>query len=156
LLSLTDGTAPGEPVNATVGSDDADQPDADQVDARVMAVRCRLDQDYLGEPADLARPADQAAGAARGGQAPVLWGRFLDLHEPAGRPFAERFTKSEADCDRLAAGTSPTVAALAADLRARAETLRFLVSGRGPGSWPVAAAWSRGPPAAQLPTAAAG
>jgi hypothetical protein len=40
LLSLLGQTASGEPGNATVGSDDADQADAHQVDAQVIALKC--------------------------------------------------------------------------------------------------------------------
>ena len=99
----------------------------DGLDALVMALRCRLDQGYLGTAADLART------ARRGDHAAVLWSGFLALHEPAGLPFAGRFGAFAADCDRLAAAAGPGIAALAADLRARARTLRFVLSGRGPG-----------------------
>jgi hypothetical protein len=133
LLSLIGETAPGEPGNATVGNYGADQADANQIDARSWHSSAVLTRATWAKPQTWpgVRTRPQAPPAAT--KRLVLWGRFLDLHEPAGRPFAERFTKFEAECDRLGAGTAPTVAALAANLRARAETLRFVLSGRGPG-----------------------
>jgi len=57
---------------------------------------------------------------------------FLVLSEGEGRTFAERAAEFSGLCDRLAAGGSAAVVALAADLRLRADVLGFVLSGLGP------------------------
>ena len=64
-----------------------------------------------------------------------LWVGFLGLYLESDEPFAERVAAFSALCDESAGpdGYSPSVRALAADLRSRAEVMRFVLSGMGPG-----------------------
>ena len=96
-------------------------------------VRCRMEQGYSRAAADLARSA--APGLLMDGDAGAglrLWQGFLVLSEGEGRTFAERAAEFSGLCDRLAAGGSAAVVALAADLRLRADVLGFVLSGLGP------------------------
>jgi hypothetical protein len=104
-------------------------------EALLAAVRCRIEQGYMRAAADLTRsapPEVRAAGDA--GAALRLWEGFLGLYDTGDRPFAERAAEFADLCDELGtgAGASPAVTALAADLRSRAELMRFVLSGLGP------------------------
>ena len=102
-------------------------------EALVWAVRCRVEQGYIRAAADLARKAPSRARAAGDeGIALRLWRGFLALYESGDRPFAEMATEFRGRCEALAAGASVPVIALAADLRSRAEIMRFVLSGLGP------------------------
>ena len=97
----------------------------------LAAVRCRADQGYLRAAADLLREALPAVAAT-----PTLrlWAGFLELYREGDQPFAARAAAFPALCDESVAssGDDPAVGALAADLRSRAEVLRFVLSGMGP------------------------
>jgi CHAT domain len=114
--------------------------DADGQATLVAAVRCRLEQGYLREAADLARGVRTASpgsgtsttGVSDPASALGLWHGFLGLYAPADQPFARRFAEFAAQCDRHGRAASQALAPLAADLEARAETLGFVLSGGGP------------------------
>lgn len=96
----------------------------------LTAVRCRADQGYLRAAADLLRAAPPAVAAT-----PTLrlWAGFLDLYRESDQPLAARAAAFSALCDESVAssGDDPAVSALAADLRSRAEVMRFVLSGMG-------------------------
>jgi CHAT domain len=104
-------------------------------DARglLALVRCRVEQGYSRAAADLVR--SPAPGLLMDGDAGAglrLWRGFLALYHGDGRPLAERAAEFSDLCDRLAAGGSAAVVALAADLRSRADVLVFVLNGLGP------------------------
>jgi hypothetical protein len=87
--------------------------------AILWRVRCRVEQGYLRAAADLAAAAQDA---------PLqLWRGFLKLHDTTHDASLDTFV---VNCDRLEHAADPRVAALAADLRGRAEVIRS--NGRGP------------------------
>jgi CHAT domain-containing protein len=101
-------------------------------EALVWAVRCRVEQGYIRAAADLARktpPLTQDLSDV--GRALRLWRGFLALYESGDRSFAEVVAGFYGLCEEFAAGASPPVIALAADLRCRAEVMRFVLSGMG-------------------------
>lgn len=99
----------------------------------MWAVRCRVEQGYIRAAADLVRKAPPPAQAACDASIGLrLWRGFLALYESVDRPFAEIVAEFRGQCEELAVGTSAPVIALAADLRCRAEMMRFALSGMGP------------------------
>jgi tetratricopeptide (TPR) repeat protein len=104
-------------------------------EARAVTVRCRLEQGYVRRAADLARSAPpELLASGDAGASLRLWGAFADLHDAGDRPFAHRAAELVALCDTVGtgAGVSLAVAALAADVRSRAELIQFVLSGHGP------------------------
>jgi CHAT domain len=98
----------------------------------LAAVRCRADQGYMLTAVDLlrsARPEVIATTTLR------LWAGFVDLHLQSDQPFTERAAAFSALCDESVdqGGNGPAVRALVADLRSRAEVMRSVLSGMGPG-----------------------
>ena len=102
-------------------------------EALVWAVRCRVEQGYIRAAGDLVRKTPPPARAACGATIALrLWRGFLALYESGDRPFAEIVAEFRSQCEELAVGASAPVIALAADLRCRAEIMRFVLSGMGP------------------------
>jgi hypothetical protein len=122
---------------------------ADRAAAVQWALRCRLEQGYVGAAVELARTApERLLNVADAGPSLRLWRGFLTLYDIGDRLFNEVFTEFEDLCGQLSdsAGASDAVIAVATDLRARAEAMRFALSGQGP--------QQRGRVVAQLATAA--
>jgi hypothetical protein len=96
-------------------------PDPQTAPEILAVLRCRADQGYSRAAADLFRSAPPAARAD-----PVLrlWDAFLDLYRPSDIPLAERIAALEESCD---SAEEP----LAEDLKTRAQTFRFVLSGQG-------------------------
>jgi hypothetical protein len=110
-----------------------DTPDS-RAAARVWKVRCRTEQGYVRAAADLARGASaEVCSAGDAGVSLRLWRGFVTLYDSGGPLFSDVIAEFSALCAGLgsAAGSSAAVRALAADLRARAEAIRFTLNGSG-------------------------
>jgi hypothetical protein len=120
-----------------------DTPDT-RAEARVWKVRCRTEQGYVRAAADLARGAPaEVCSAGDAGVSLRLWRGFVTLYDSGGPLFSDVIAEFSALCAGLgsAAGSSAAVRALAADLRARAEAIRFTLNGQGPeGRGPIVTA----------------
>jgi tetratricopeptide (TPR) repeat protein len=96
--------------------------------AVLWRIRCRAEQGYLRVAADLANAAVGTAAGSADDPALQLWRRFLALNVSGDDASVESFVLG---CEALEQAADPPVATLAADLRGRAEALRFIHGGRG-------------------------
>src|ERR1700690_4645914 len=107
----------------------------DRAEAVLWRVRCRVEQGYLRQAADLAGnlPAE-SLDSGDAGQLLRLWRGFVGIYATGnGRP-GEPLDAFAGMCDELehSADAGDVVPAVATDLRGRSEAVRFTLSGRGP------------------------
>ena len=100
--------------------------------ATLWTVRCRVEQGYIRAAVELVRDApDRDFGVDVAGASLRLWRGYLTLFDAGDRLFDEMLAEFGDLCDELAS-TDGAVAAVAIDLRARAEAMRLVFSGQGP------------------------
>jgi hypothetical protein len=117
-------------------------------DAVLWNVRCRAEQGYLRKAAELANRTREAPASADTAQLLRLWRGFLALYDTGNGTADDSQDSFAALCAGLEQewGARSIVSAVAADLAARAECVRFVLSGEGPrGRAAVVARLSRVP-----------
>jgi hypothetical protein len=117
-------------------------------DAVLWKLRCRAEQGYLRKAAELANRSRESPGSGDTAQLLRLWRGFLALYDTGNGTADDSLVSFARLCTRLEqeSGAGSIVSAVAADLAARAECIRFTLSGEGPrGRAAVVARLSRVP-----------